>query len=140
MLCCLHPDCQNLPERNGYCSSCNRRKRKEETDALKPKKVYTIPKVGEKRKKELPEYSKLKKKFLQGRWCALHGQPCIPEDIYHSAGKVGYIDQWASDNGVTAFMDVRYWVALCRKAHEFIELNPKLARESGLSESRLSKK
>src|SRR6185295_6773765 len=67
MLCCLHPDCQNLPERNGFCSSCNRRKRKEETDALKPKKVYKIAKISPKLKENLKTYTALRRVFLESK-------------------------------------------------------------------------
>ncbi len=137
---CVEKDCINIAERNGICATHNRIARKAETDALKPKKIYTIPKVGEKRKKELPEYSKQKAKFLLGRWCALHGRPCIPTDIHHAAGKIGFIDEVAREKGITAFMDIRYWVPVCRVAHDEIEANPNWAKENGFSESRLSKK
>lgn len=137
---CSIEGCESLPERNGICSSHNRAARKAESDALKPRKVYTIPKVGEKRKKELPEYSKKKKKFLEGRWCAVHGRTCIPTEIHHVRGKIGYIDDIAREKGITAFMDVRYWLGVCRVAHDEIEASPAKAYENGFSESRLSKK
>ncbi|MES1181961.1 MAG: hypothetical protein ABUL44_04110 [Flavobacterium sp.] len=141
MLCCLHPDCKNLPERNGYCSTHNRELRRIEKEFSKPKKIYKpIKKVSAKRASELTEYSKQKAKFLLGKWCAFHGKPCIPTDLHHAAGKIGFIDELAREKGITAFMDIRYWIPLCRAAHQEVEANPNWAKENGLSESRLSKK
>lgn len=134
--------CGNISENKdtGDCPQCGRAKRKAEADSLKIKKTYNIKKVSDKRASELTQYSKDKAKFLLVRWCALHGKPCLPIDIHHSAGKIGYIDDWARNKGITAFLDIRYWVPVCRVAHEEIELNPNWAKENGFSESRLSKK
>ena len=87
MLCCLHPDCQNLPERNGFCSSCNRRKRKEETDALKPKKVYKIPKRSDKKIDDDKLYTKLRKQYLEEHpecEIKLFGCTYIATEIHHT--------------------------------------------------------
>jgi 5-methylcytosine-specific restriction endonuclease McrA len=52
-LVCEIVGCENLPERNGICSSHNFEARKASREALKPKKNYTIPKISEKKKKAL---------------------------------------------------------------------------------------
>jgi len=132
--------CGTIKCRGDKCETCARAERKAETEAFKPKKIYTIKKVSDKRSVELTQYSKDKATFLLGRWCALHGKPCLPTDIHHAAGKIGYIDEWAREKGITAFLDIRYWVPVCRVAHDEIELNPNWAKENGFSESRLSKK
>lgn len=133
MLCCLHPDCQNLPERNGYCSSCNRRKRKEETDALKPKKIpKPIPKKSARMTEDLKTYNVLRKVFLESKpICeAKIKDICLgPADqIHHKIGR--------GEN----LLNVKTWLAVCFDCHQWITLHPEEAIKLGLSESRLSKK
>jgi hypothetical protein len=114
-----------------HCSSCNRLLRK--ADKVTVKDAEPIQKVSEKQGKLLSKYAQLKKKFMLGRWCAYHGKPCLPTDIHHAKGRIGFAD----DQEIPLLVDVRYFVPLCREAHKFIEENPKFAKENGYSESRL---
>lgn len=119
----------------GECSSCGRARRKLENAQLKePKK--SLKKVSEKRVKDNQEYAKLRQKFLLGRWCAVHGKPCIPQDVHHQQGRVGYADE----KEIPLLLDTRYWIAVCRTAHEEIERRPEWAKEQGYSYDRLTKK
>lgn len=115
----------------GECASCGSARRKAERMTVKEK--TPINKVSEKRGKELNQYAQLKAKFMLGRWCAYHGKPCLPADLHHAKGRVG-----VNEDGLPMLLDVRYFVALCREAHRFIEENPKFAKENGYSESRLT--
>ena len=121
-LYCSIPDCENLPERNCICASHNIAARKAERKALEPqKKRKAINQVSEKKSKEVSKYSKLKEEFIKGKECPVY--PHLPVvDIHHMAGKVGDL-----------FLDTRYWLAVSRKGHIKIELNPKWAREMGYS-------
>lgn len=125
MLCCLHPDCQNLPERNGYCSSCNRRKRKEETDALKPKKVYKIPKRSDKKIDDDKLYVKLRKKYLEEHpecEIKLFGCTYIATEIHHTESRGIRLNK------------IESWLSTCPECHKFLhdKLSAKEARDLGL--------
>jgi hypothetical protein len=114
------------------CSSCNRLNRKAEKITVKD--AEPISKVSDKQRKLLNQYAVLKKKFMLNRWCAYHGNPCLPTDIHHAKGRIGFADE----KEIPLLLDTRFFVPLCREAHKFIEENPKFAKEHGYSESRLS--
>lgn len=117
-------------ERNGNCASCNQAQRRiDRAKAVVPK---PIKKVSKALAKEREVYARLRAQFLNGRWCAYHGHPCIPTEIHHAAGRTG-----VNEKGVPRLLDVENFVALCSEAHRYIEENPKWAKENGFSESRL---
>lgn len=91
-----------------------------------------IKKVSQGKAKELQQYAKLREKFLNGRWCAYHGRPCIPTEVHHAAGRVG-----VNEKGVPRLLDVENFVALCSEAHRYIEEHPQWAKDNNFSESRL---
>lgn len=105
----------------GECASCGSARRKAERSAQKPVKVYRIAKVSKKRVKIDSEYHREKAKFLAGKMCPIYAN-LKAEDIHHMKGRIGLL-----------LMDKRYWLAVSRKAHVKIELNPKWAREQGYS-------
>lgn len=128
--------CENYCEGNtDYCGTHNHMLRKQEREALKEKKQYVIPKVSEKRKKLIPQYSKQKQEFIKGKVCPVYPMEPIA-DIHHKKGREGYADQWARDNGITLLMDVRFWLAVSRKGHDWIENNPEKAKMMGYSMER----
>jgi hypothetical protein len=117
-------------ERNGNCASCNQLQRRiDRAKAVEPK---PIKKVSKALAKEREVYAKLRQKFLNGRWCAYHGRPCIPTEVHHACGRTG-----VNEKGIPRLLDVENFVALCSEAHRYIEENPKWAKEHGYSESRL---
>lgn len=106
---------------------------KEKATLLKAKEMdkqprASVKKVSDKRKEQNKEYSELREQFLLGRWCAYHGNPCIPTTVHHSKGRIGDL-----------LTDTRYFVALCMEAHQYIESHPNWAKEHGFSASRLAK-
>lgn len=82
-----------------------------------------------KRAKQEREYSKLRDKFLQDNPVCMFPE-CQSEQVtlHHSKGRIGNL-----------LTDVSTFRSLCFKHHQYIELNPDIAKEWGLSESRLSK-
>lgn len=127
---CLTPLCERLPERNGYCGTCNREKRKEEQRAQRQKLVVKkIRKVSPKMAKALQEYSKLKKSFLENQpFCAVY--PRLPAvDIHHMKGR----------GTIELLLDYRYWLGVSREGHIWIETHPKEAKERGYNLDRLAK-
>jgi hypothetical protein len=124
----------------GRCASCNRLSRKVDNVKL-PDDPKPIAKVSDNMSKELAKYAPLKKKFLHGRWCGVHGKPCIPVEVHHTRGRgLGFEDEWAEEKGVTRLNDVRFWLAVCRESHDQIENNPDWAKAQGYSEDRLTVK
>lgn len=113
-------------ERNGHTATCNFQRRKAERNALKDKKKYVILKQSKKRKADNSEYMKLKAEFMIGKVCPIY--PHLPvKDIHHTKGRTGDL-----------LMNTDYWLAVSRKGHIKIELNPQWARENGYSLERLN--
>ena len=109
------------------CASCAHSHRKAERMKLNTPKP--IKKVSNKRGKELEQYAKLRDKFLLNKWCAYHGNPCIPTDVHHQKGRVGFAD----DKQIPLLIDKRYWIPVCRQAHYWITEHSKEAIEQGYS-------
>lgn len=104
-----------------------------EKQRLKTKEPRKAPKkVSDKRKAENPIYSERRKIFLQGKKCAVFPELDATE-VHHMAGKRGYIDQWAYDNGVTAFLDERFWLAVSSDGHIKIEADTVWAKDMRFS-------
>jgi hypothetical protein len=92
-----------------------------------------LKRVSTKRSKELKEYSKLRKAYLEAHpYCEVYmaeygleykgGPVDAPKatDIHHRRGR------WGS-----RLNDTRYWLAVCRAMHEDIHNDPKWAYEQG---------
>ena len=87
-----------------------------------------IPKVSKKRQIQNLQYSVLRTEFLgkkENQICPITGNPTT--DIHHKKGRVGEL-----------FLDTKYWVALSREGHRFVEENPEWAKEKGYSLNRLT--
>lgn len=142
---CVTKDCFNPVENQdlGLCASCNSDRRKAEkserkanekrSQLIKNKQLKSsqprqkVNPISDKRKAEMEIYSEKRKQFLLNKWCAYHGQGCIPTTIHHAKGRVGSL-----------YLDEKYWVALCMEAHEWVEKNPNEAKAKELSLSRLA--
>lgn len=118
-----------------YCSpSCQNKNRK---NSLKLKTVYDPPKkVSDKRKIENAKYSVLRIEFLgkpENKICFIDGCNNIADTIEHSAGRKGYYDEWAKDNKISLFLDVRFWKPCCNFHNLELERNPELSKKYQLS-------
>lgn len=120
----------------GECATCGAARRKAERMHSREKKLRTpIAKASKKAKSSSSEYSKLKAKFIIDKVCPIY--PFLKVvDIHHMKGRSGFADQWARDNGITLQMDVRFWLAVSRKGHMKIELQPQWAKNNHYSLSR----
>lgn len=79
-----------------------------------------LRRVSAKRSREMREYSALRVEFLAAHpKCQMCGTR-IATDIHHKAGRTG-----------TNYLDTATWAALCRRDHEWVHLNPRLARAQG---------
>lgn len=94
--------------------------------AKKPQKP--IKKVSDKRSVENLQYSADRIVFLgkpENKICPITKKPTT--DVHHKKGRVGSL-----------FLDQRYWVALSREGHKYVEENPEWAKTNGFSLNRLS--
>jgi len=124
--------CGNRCEgRTDACASCNAAVRKAERRKLTVKKP--IKKFSDKKRNELDQYAVLREAFLLRKWCCVHGKPCIPTQVHHAAGKVGFIDDWARENNIPALIDIRYFKPICDEAHREVTENSAWAIEQGYS-------
>lgn len=95
------------------------------------KKFYRIPKVSKKREIENEEYFAKREVFLKEHTrceCGRLGCNRKATEVHHSAGRVG-----------KNFLDISTWKAMSRPCHRWAELNPKEAKDAGVSARRLSK-
>lgn len=89
--------------------------------------VKRIKSVSTKKLSELAEYRKVRDAYLKANKICEHPDCKSPsEDLHHAKGRVGAL-----------LTDVRYFKALCRKCHRWVEENPDQAKALGMSLSRL---
>lgn len=115
--CCSNDECRTI-----YAMSIVEKKR------LADQKKVQIKKVSEKRKLENIIYQSERIKFLmlpENKVCPITKQQTT--DIHHKKGRIGSL-----------YLDKKYWIALSREGHKFVEENPKWAKENGYSLNRLS--
>lgn len=112
-------------------SSYKQLKSKNDTPTRKPIKssAHRIKSVSDKKLIELKEYRVLRDGYLATHKVCEHPE-CknLSEDLHHAKGRVGSL-----------LTDVRYFKALCRRCHRWVEENPEQAKAFGLSLSRLEK-
>lgn len=98
----------------------------------KPKKAPSkIARFSARRKKESPKYTKDRIQFLaqpENSKCFIEGCNNKADTVEHSMGRRGFADQWARDNNISLYLDVRFWRPCCNYH------NLELERDSELSE------
>lgn len=127
---CKNKDCgiefKQFNSLHSYCSpKCKMQNFKPN---LHLKQIYKpIKKLSDKRKVENAKYLVLRIEFLgkpENQKCPITGKHTT--DVHHMKGRIGSL-----------LLDTRYWVALSREAHKFVEENPEWAKENGYSLNRL---
>ena len=100
------------------------------------KKIYTISKFSEKRKKENPKYTVKRLQFLsqpENLQCFIEGCNNRADTIEHTRGRKGYADEWARDNDITLYLDVRFWMPCCNFHNLELERNSELSEKYQVS-------
>ncbi|SIR25087.1 hypothetical protein [Chryseobacterium indoltheticum] len=100
----------------------------------KPKKA--IPKVSAKRKIENPQYTIKRLQFLaqpENLRCFIEGCNKRADTVEHTMGRKGFADQWARDNNISLYLDVRFWKPCCNDHNLELERNPELSQKYQLS-------
>ncbi|WP_312394799.1 hypothetical protein [Chryseobacterium sp.] len=108
--------------------------------SLKPVKVKDIgkpiPKKSAKRKKEDPIYTRERLRFLaqpENLRCFIEGCNKSADTVEHTMGRKGFADQWARDNNISLYLDVRFWKPCCNEHNLELERNPELSQKYQLS-------
>jgi len=98
-----------------------------------------IKKTSEKMAGYLRRYSPIKQEFLlRNPRCAVFKSKASV-DVHHKKGRSvnTFHDQWAQDNDIPLLLDKRFFLAVSRDAHTYIELHPEESKEKGWSLNRL---
>ncbi len=135
---CKYPECE-LPDRmytptrcpdSGYCSPrcLNRHK--------PPKPRQAIPKKSKKRIADDKVYNPARKKFIalpENHFCFIDGCNARATTIEHTRGRKGFADDWARDNNISLYIDVRFWKPCCSFHNPELERNSELSKKYQLS-------
>lgn len=116
-----------------YCASKNQK-------PPKPRIRRPIKQYSTKQAKLNVRYAKVRKYFLErpeNKICPVTKEPTT--DIHHKRGRVGYADDWARKHDIPLMVDERYFLAVSRNGHNYIEKNVDWAIENGYSEKRHTK-
>lgn len=104
-------------------------------DKVKPT-PKSIPKVSVKRKIENPQYTIKRLQFLaqpENLRCFIEGCNKRADTIEHTMGRKGYADDWARENNISLFLDVRFWKPCCNDHNLELETNSDLSEKYQLS-------
>ena len=83
--------------------------------------------LSDKRASEMETYNKEAKEFVKGKKCAVFPDKDATE-CHHTKGRTGKL-----------LLDQKWWLAVSRAGHNWINDNPNAAMEKGFTFSRLSK-
>jgi hypothetical protein len=111
--------------------------------AKNKKVIKPIAKVSDKRKIENLKYTAQRIVFLgkkENKVCFIDGCKKEATTIEHSAGRIGFYDDWARDNNVSLYLDQRFWKPCCNAHNLELENNPELSKEYQLSKIHGGKK
>ena len=141
-----------IPIKKGLCIECTDKVEKPLTAkrcqfhywnyraSLKPVKIKEIgkpiPKKSAKRKKEDPIYTRERLQFLsqsENHRCFIEGCNKRADTVEHTMGRKGFADQWARDNNISLYLDVRFWKPCCNNHNLELERNPELSQKYQLS-------
>lgn len=108
------------------------------------KKQTPLKQYSKKRSKAETQYSKERKYFLAlnpiCQVCKDEGLSFESTEIHHKRGRgTFYWDQMAEDIKMPLTADTRWFLAVCRTHHDYIENHADWAKEKGYSLSRLEK-
>jgi len=136
---CDNPDCgkefKKFKSTDKYCSySC----KVAVEGKPEPRQSKAINKKSKKQAVLDGKYTVARIEFLgkpENKICPITKRPAT--DIHHKMGRIGFADQWARDNNIPLLLDTRFWVALSRAGHTYVEEHPEWAKENGYSLNRL---
>ena len=141
---CKNPECLNIAYSDliPWCGYKCRNKMKRPN--LKLKSLYKpIPKVSKKRQIENLKYQVLRTEFLgkkENQICFIDNCNKIADTIEHTMGRKGFADDYARDNNISLYLDIRFWKPCCNAHNLELENNPELSKKYQLSKIHGGKK
>lgn len=78
--------------------------------------------VSKKRQRQNSRYQKLKESYIQSHWLCERCNRNRAIDIHHKAGRTGEL-----------LCAVEYFMAICRRCHDWVHENPAEAQEGGFT-------
>jgi hypothetical protein len=121
-----------------FCENCKEAER--EYQSGKIAKTITskkpISKVSDKRKIENIIYTSTRIKFLmlpENKICFIDECRNLATTIEHSAGRIGFYDDWARENNISLYLDQRFWKPCCNFHNLELERNSELSKKYQLS-------
>lgn len=121
---------------NSLQKYCSYQCAKSDSDSLRKKPRKPIKVISKQRAKDLPKYIKLREEFLskpENQVCFIDGCFRFANSIEHSAGRRGYADDWAKENKISLYLDVRFWKPCCWEHNLELERNSELSKKYQLS-------
>jgi hypothetical protein len=111
------------------------------SQAEKPKNK-PISKVSQKRKAINKIYETVRIEVLsEAKFkCFIEGCNNVANTIEHTAGRLGFYDDWARDNNISLIIDKRFLKACCFTHNGELENNPELSKKYQLSKIHGGKK
>ncbi len=76
----------------------------------------------------------------QNKVCFIGGCGKLSTTVEHTKGRKGFADDWARDNKISLYLDVRFWRGCCHKHNLELERNSKLSHTYQLSKIHNGKK
>lgn len=96
-----------------------------------------------KRQKESKIYSKRRIEFLdlpENKTCFVDDCNKRSTTIEHQKGRKGFADEWARNEGISLYLDERFWKGCCHGHNLEFERNPELSKKYQLSQIHDGKK
>jgi hypothetical protein len=125
---CNYENCSNFVFGAGYCKY-HQYCRTDKKRVPRVREHRPIKPISKKQATLNQEYSQERITFLEEHplcIAKLLGCTRIATDVHHKRGRGKF------------FLDKSTWIGLCRSCHQKVEENPAMAREKGLSDSRLN--
>jgi hypothetical protein len=114
-----------------YCSGICTPKKENKPAGAKLSRNMAISPVSKKQAKLNRQYTAARKAFLsmpENKRCAVFPERPATE-VHHKMGRRGYADE----KEIPLIIDVRYFLAVSRQGHEYIERHPETSYERGWS-------
>lgn len=127
---------------NEECIAAESEYKKEKISASNNKQKKPIPKVSEKRKQLNKIYETVRIEVLaEAKFkCFIDGCKKVANTIEHTAGRIGFYDDWARENNIPLIIDKRFLKACCLFHNGELENNPELSKKYQLSKIHGGKK
>lgn len=124
------------------CKIAESEYQKEKIVSSKSKEKKSIPKVSSKRKAINKVYETVRIDVLsEAKFkCFIDGCNNVANTIEHTAGRIGFYDDWARDNNIPLIIDKRFLKACCLYHNGELENNSELSKKYQLSKIHGGKK